>query len=172
MFRVPARSVIEAGDISHARASDINHRRMRNPRGKPVALSLQTYSILPKIREVEVILRLKDASDLVREVHPELCFAALSGGKSSFEPMEHAKRSGKGQKERRALIERVLGCDFDTYGGYEKKSVSADDILDAAVAAITGWSNDLKKLPGEIAAEDRSRPEMVYAHHVQFGKTS
>ena len=42
VFPVPARSVIEAGDISHARASDINRRRMRNDHGDPVGLTLQT----------------------------------------------------------------------------------------------------------------------------------
>ena len=106
-------------------------------------------------------------------------FAALSGpnGEPSFKPMEHAKDQPEGQKERRELIERILGGDFDAAaivacGDYKKKSVSVNDILDAAVAAITGWSKDLTKLPGRVAAEDRSGPEMLYAHQVQFDKTS
>ena len=48
---------------------------------------------LPKIREVDSLLRESaKARRAVREVHPEICFWALAGGR----PMRHSKKTERG----------------------------------------------------------------------------
>jgi predicted RNase H-like nuclease len=69
----------------------------------------------------------------VREVHPELCFRELAGGK----PMSHHKSSGPGKYERR----KVLTNEFPELNLIEKtgreQRLAIEDILDATVAC---WS--------------------------------
>jgi predicted RNase H-like nuclease len=71
----------------------------------------------------------------VREVHPEICFWGLNGGKS----MNYYKRTPEGFDERLSVIRRVYReCDElvdDALRKYKKRDVNKDDILDALVAA-------------------------------------
>ena len=65
----------------------------RDPADRPVSrayqLSKQSFSLIPKIREVDLIMRSDSiARQKVHEVHPELLFWSMNHGK----PLEHAKR--------------------------------------------------------------------------------
>ncbi len=76
----PCRAALKAHN--HTRASRINHQY--TGRG----LSIQAWSIMAKIHEVDPFLRRKTgARPIIRECHPELCFAALAG-----RPLTHTKR--------------------------------------------------------------------------------
>ena len=65
-------------------------------------LSRQAFAILPKIRDVNLLLQPNPALQMrVREIHPEVCFAIWNYGV----PMKHRKASPAGRTEREQLID-------------------------------------------------------------------
>ena len=95
VFATPARPVLAAKTYEEAcRLS-----RASAPGAK--AISRQTYGILPKIREIDDLLRSRaELRAIVREVHPEVCFAELAGA-----PMRHAKKTSAGKSNGGARCE-------------------------------------------------------------------
>ena len=160
VFPVPVRSALTAE--TYEEASEKN----RKASGKK--LSKQTYAIMPKIREMDSLLRgSAKAQRVVREVHPEICFWALAGGS----PMRHNKKTRRGFDERVAVLERfhpsAVRCFDEIRTGYPRRSdLADDDILDAMAVAITASANRgaLRTLP-ELPVEDSCGlpMEMVYA---------
>lgn len=70
-------------------------------------LSKQAFAILPKIREVDQVVRQEPAlQQRLREVHPEVSFALWKG-----QAMQHRKSRALGRAEREDIIEtRWPGC--------------------------------------------------------------
>jgi predicted RNase H-like nuclease len=102
---------------------------------------------------------------LVREVHPEICFWGLNGGKS----MNYYKRTPEGLYERLEVIRRVYKeCEVlvdDALWKYKKSDVKKDDILDALVAAVTARCGfkGLKTIPDAPEHDETGLPmEIVY----------
>ena len=98
-------------------------------------MSLQAWAIVPKIREIDSLLREDpELRTRVREVHPEVSFYFLAGGR----PMRHGKKSRAGREERRVLLEPVFGH-WLSAALEERRRMSAaeDDVLDAFVALWT-----------------------------------
>ncbi len=128
VFPTPVRAALEGR--SYAEACALSRARC----GK--GLSKQTYAILDRIRDVDASLRGSEALRArVREVHPELCFCVWNGS----EPMQHAKRTAEGARDRKALIAQVFGS--EAFGRVRAKQrpgmVADDDILDAFAALWT-----------------------------------
>lgn len=96
-------------------------------------LSRQTFGILPKIDEVDAALS-SALQGVVREVHPELCFAEANSGT----PMTHSKKTSTGRTERVALL-RHLGfvAPLQLLGAKRPKGTKSDDLLDACIACWT-----------------------------------
>jgi predicted RNase H-like nuclease len=94
VFPTPVRAVLGARTYTEALAAS------RAASG--VGLSRQAWNLVPKIREVEAVVR-QVGSGRLREVHPELAFAALTGA-----PLAHPKRSPLGQLERRVALASAL----------------------------------------------------------------
>jgi predicted RNase H-like nuclease len=65
-------------------------------------LSIQSFNILPKIREVDRLMT-PDVQQRVHEAHPELAFAALAGT-----PMQYNKKTLEGREERRKVFESLF----------------------------------------------------------------
>jgi len=127
VFPAPIRAVLEARDLAEGRAIS------RKVQGK--SISSQLWSIVPKIREVDALLRADpSARRCVREVHPEVSFAAWNG-----KPMQHPKKSAAGRAERRALVDGYFGGDaFDAVRRQLRvRDVAHDDVLDAFAALWT-----------------------------------
>ncbi len=100
-------------------------------------LSKQGFAILPKIAEVNDFLT-PQLQERIFEVHPEVSFAALNGGK----PILAKKATPAGFAERYALlVERsgfsVVSDKFAASHIAPGMNVHADDMLDAIVAAWT-----------------------------------
>jgi predicted RNase H-like nuclease len=129
VFRAPCRPAIYAK--TYKEASDINEQLT----GK--RLPCQTWNIIPKIREVDILLsEHESARSRVREIHPEICFWALAG-----RPMEQSKKTRGGFSERKQVLQSVypytddvISCALSTY---RRKEVAKDDVLDALAAAVT-----------------------------------
>jgi predicted RNase H-like nuclease len=130
VFPAPCRDALDAP--SHKTASEINWDR--TGRG----LSRQAWNICSKIKQVNDFLRSNPAALLVlKETHPELCFAKLNGDK----PMEHSKKKLPGYEERLKLL-RTICKSSDSIAEkaiheHYRKDVAKDDILDALVLAVT-----------------------------------
>lgn len=129
-------------------------------------LSSPAWGIVPKIAEVDSLLeQCPDLRQLLIEVHPELLFWALNGGK----PMMHPKKKKEGRQERMAILMDLAPGISDAYKealkGWPRKEVGKDDIIDAFAAAVTGslGAGRLDSIPGEPEFDARGIPmRMVY----------
>jgi predicted RNase H-like nuclease len=126
VFTPPLRPMLVA--VSRAAASRVRHRL----EGKRV--SIQAWAIVPKIREVDRLLRGDPARRrIIREAHPELCFFFLNGGR----PMREPKKTAGGQAERVALLGRWCGAAPGALDERRRLGCQADDIVDALVLLWT-----------------------------------
>ena len=119
VFLTPPRAVLEAPDITVARA------RSRTLSGG--SISTQAWALHETILEADPIAQ---HDPRVREVHPEVSFAALAG-----RPLAEPKSSWAGVVHRRQLLMTAGIIIPDELGPAGVAGVA--DILDAAVAA---WS--------------------------------
>ncbi len=96
-------------------------------------LNKQSFFITSKIREVDRAMT-AELQQRVREIHPELSFWSLAGGKSA----KYSKKSVAGRNERIALLSLIFS-DLEQFvsRARQPKKVAPDDILDALAAAWT-----------------------------------
>jgi predicted RNase H-like nuclease len=119
-------------------------------------LSQQAWALTRKILQVDRYLDLADGR--VYEVHPEMCFRALSGT-----PVQASKHTWAGQAQRRGLLERAGTRVPDELG--RAGAAAPDDVLDAAVAA---WSAHRiangrgVSLPHPPQRDPRGRPVAIW----------
>jgi predicted RNase H-like nuclease len=119
-FAVP-RAVWEAPDPATARARCIEL--------TGASVSAQTLAIGAKVLEADALARVDPR---LREVHPEVSFAALAGA-----PLRHPKSSWSGLQQRLALLG---GAGIELPGDLGPAGEAGpDDVLDAAIVA---WSAD------------------------------
>ncbi len=160
VFSPPCRQALTATD--YASACRINEQNC----GRKI--SIQTWNIVPKIKEVDDFMqRTPAARGIVRETHPEICFWAMAGGRA----MAHNKKRADGRKQRldllrrmyrpsERLLEHALTC-------YPRRQLAADDVLDALVNAMAALSlqNNPATLPAKPPADRCGLPmEMVLPH--------
>jgi predicted RNase H-like nuclease len=132
VFSVPSRAAIHAGEYGDA--CRIAEATSEPPR----KVSKQLFHIAPKIREVDAALRAApSAANQVFEVHPELAFWRLNGGRALTEPKKVKSRPYEpGLALRRGLL-IAAGLPGDVVHSAPPKGAGADDLLDAlACAAI------------------------------------
>jgi len=129
VFSAPVRGVL--GATSYAQAAACS--RASSPH--TLALSQQSFAILPKIAEVDDLVT-PDLQDRVVEVHPECCFAEMNGG----EGLAERKKSREGRTARLALLceHWAPGVDLvELVEGHRSRGVQRDDVVDAMVACWT-----------------------------------
>jgi predicted RNase H-like nuclease len=132
VFSIPCRPAIYAA--TYADACQIAAASSDPPR----KVSKQLFNIAPKIREVDEALRARPGiASGVFEVHPELAFWRLNGGRALTEPKKiKSKPYEPGLALRRGLL---IDAEFapDIVNAVPPKGAAADDLLDAlACAAI------------------------------------
>lgn len=128
VFLVPCRPAVYAATFPEANALS------RQWMGKGV--SLQTWNVCSKIREMDQFLHCHGCGQLFRESHPELAFAWLAGG----EPLLSKKQGCGGRQERLDLL-RAAQPDMGDWlctaiRTIPNRLARPDDILDAAVLAL------------------------------------
>ena len=157
VFSVPCRQAVEAyrdapGDKFAKK--EVGKRISREFTGG--SLSEQTWGIVPKIAEVDSFLREnKDAQELFREMHPEVCFRAFSK-----ESLRHSKKKPQGFAERMAILLKHLSNAKEIFDGIRnchRYGVGKDDILDALVGALTAKLG-YKILPPNPPQDSRGLP--------------
>ena len=130
-------------------------------------IGVQTWGIVPKIREVDQFLRTTpEAKEKIREIHPEVLFWALNGRVA----MTYNKKRHEGFVERLQVLRRHFPqCDelvTEALSIFSRDQVAKDDILDALAAAITGMCGNghLVTFPEEPERDSEGLPmEMVYS---------
>ena len=98
-------------------------------------LSEQTIAIIPKMREVdEFLLSNEEYMNVIRESHPEVCFARLNG-----EVLMTNKSEKEGITDRVQVLSRYLQGVSEEYVRTSAKKLGCkpDDILDAVCLAVT-----------------------------------
>ncbi len=120
VFLTPVRATL--GVRQHTRASTINQEHTGQ------GLSIQAFSLLPKIQEVDDWL--PKAPCRVVEVHPEVSFTELAG--TPLPP----KKTWSGAETRREHLAKA-GIILTGLLAEAGREAAVDDILDAAVAAWT-----------------------------------
>ena len=127
VFSAPRRPMLEAD--SHAAACAIGRA------GDGKALSQQAWALVPKLREVDGLLRERpDLVATVKEIHPELCFHQMAGGSA----MAHPKKSLLGGTERLAALQPHFGdAPNQALSTLRRLRCQSDDILDAFAALWT-----------------------------------
>jgi predicted RNase H-like nuclease len=128
VFAPPVRATLAAD--SYQRALTLNRSSSRFT----IGLSRQTYSILPKLREVHDAMT-PDLQARIREVHPELSFAIMNGGV----PLDVSKRTPAGIARRVALLEAFFPDVRGALVCFASSGVGKDDLLDAYAAAWSAW---------------------------------
>lgn len=152
IFPIPTREAVYAA--TYAEANEKNAERI----GKK--LSKQTWNIVYKIREVDLLLRSDPAArEKLVEIHPEVLFWGFTG-----RPMTYAKNAKIGTRliginERLAILEQLYAGAKTIYergvAAYPRSAVSRDDVIDALAAAVAGWL----WLQGEALTPIIAKPE-------------
>ncbi len=157
VFPVPCRKALNAP--CHKAASKIN--QDNTGRG----LSIQAWSIIPKIKKVDDFLYSnKDMLSVIKETHPELCFAMLDNDN----PMQYSKKCNLGYEERLGLLRKICKSTdeiVDKALHYRRKDVAKDDILDALVLAVTAsfGRDNLRSIPEAPEFDANGLPmQMLY----------
>jgi predicted RNase H-like nuclease len=116
------------------------------PFGPGLGVSAQSHSLGARILHVT---RLAREDSRFREVHPEVSFRAMNGGR----PLDHRKKSAAGALKRAELLRRE-GIELDDLT--EAGSAPLDDVLDAAAVAwsahriLAGTARSLPDPPEEL----------------------
>ncbi len=138
------------------------------------SLPIQTLEITFKIAEVDNLLP-RNAAPYIREIHPEICFWALTGGN----PIVPKKDTQSGMAARIAALNGVEVPAQEIFDNalarFPRGQVRNDDILDALAAAVTAYRgslNEFQTLPEPHRRNEQNLPtrdatndlamEMVY----------
>ncbi|WP_254525780.1 DUF429 domain-containing protein [Natrinema caseinilyticum] len=149
VFYPPCRTAAEHSD--YQQASDEHRDKIGN------GLSQQAHSIGPKILEVADVVG-ERYDGVVRESHPELCFATLNG-----QPIAYSKSSDRGRGLRMKLLSDELEDAEERYRDareeYLLEEVRRDDILDSMVLAVGARKGDLTTVPTNPSPDE---PRIYY----------
>ncbi len=130
VFSVPSRAAVFAGDYADA------CRLAAQTSDPPRKVSKQLFNIAPRIREIDVLLReFPAAAARVFEVHPEVAFWRMNGGRALGEPKKVRSRPYEpGLALRRGLL-IGSGLPHDAVNLPPPKGAGPDDLLDALACA-------------------------------------
>ncbi|MGD9899965.1 MAG: DUF429 domain-containing protein [Calditrichaceae bacterium] len=137
IFPAPCREAVYTSNYKDA--SMINLKTL----GKK--LSVQTWNIIPKIRQADLLLSSKgDARRKMHESHPEICFQSLNK-----EPLKNSKKTIPGINERLQILNNVHPSFTEIYNTalsrFRRSDVAKDDILDALILAVSAASPPEKR---------------------------
>ena len=157
VFSPPIRSVLSVADYHSANT------RSRELSGR--GLSRQTFNIMPRIAELDALMRADHAArKVIREAHPEVCFRGLAGG-----PMAHSKRTTPGFDERLAVLSQfwpqTSAAVREALAEFPRAVLARDDVLDALALAIVAArpKAQLRSLPGTPVQDRCGLPmQMIY----------
>jgi predicted RNase H-like nuclease len=158
VFPAPVRGVLACPDHDSAKIASIA--------ASGSSIGIQSWNIVPKIRDADEQLQVDpNRQCLMRECHPELCFATLGSG-----PVKIRKKRVAGRTARLGILREWLPLSDEIYHcgleQFPRKMVASDDLIDAMVCAVTAagvWDGSLRTLPELPEHDGRGLAmEMVY----------
>lgn len=134
VFSVPARAALQAQD--YRQACELASATSDPPR----KISRQLFMIAPKIREVDEVLRADmRLAARVYEVHPELAFWRLNGGRPLDEPKKVKSRPYEAGLALRRDLLIAAGLPRQLVEATPPPGAAADDLIDAMACATIAW---------------------------------
>ncbi|MBA1155108.1 DUF429 domain-containing protein [Microvirga mediterraneensis] len=132
VFAIPSRRAVETTD--YGEACGVAAATSDPPR----KVSRQGFALFQKIREIDALLRARpDLVSRVHEVHPELAFWALNGGRALDRPKKvKGTPYGPGMALRSDLLRRSGLCPGSLIDAPPPRGAAQDDLLDA-LAGLT-----------------------------------
>jgi predicted RNase H-like nuclease len=130
VFSVPSRKAVTASGDDYALAC----RLARDTSDPPRAVAKQCFHLFPKMREIDALMT-PQLEARVYEVHPELAFWRLAGGRAMALPKKvKGSPNPAGLLERTMLLE-LLGFPAALFAPPRPRGVAWDDAVDAAASA-------------------------------------
>ncbi len=163
VFPPPTRAAIQAE--TYPQACAINQRLTGS------RFTVQTWHIVPKIREIDsLLLDNVSARSRIRESHPEVAFWMLVGGR----PMWYPKRQLVGRAERLACLRAGFppaDAIFEQVKrDFPSRDVAPDDIVDALVLAVmASGEGPLVSVPVMPEFDDRGLPMEIVVRQMVCG---
>jgi predicted RNase H-like nuclease len=146
LFTPPCREAVYAE--SYQEANRINRSVCRK------GISIQCWNIVPRIREMDTLLREKPhLKDCVFEAHPELSFVFFNHNK----PLSFSKKTAEGRQERLNLLINH-NPDYEGYFQHGRRAfsstqASSDDLIDALCLTLLGNSRNKQLMQPLMDAE-------------------
>lgn len=170
-----ARSVFWTPCRAAAAANTYEQSKQANQECRGDSLSSQAWGLIPRIQEVDQLLRdHEEAQETIIESHPEVCFAAFHTGDSL--PSKH---DTAGIEERLATLEMVNDSIPEIYSRLEATHIkeppswarrigasNRDDLVDAIALALTAelGADGFNTLPEDPPTDAEGLPmQIVYA---------
>ena len=100
--------------------------------GREFGLNLQSFGILPKVRELDQIMT-PGLQFRIREAHPEVSFFTMAG----LAPARAGKKKAEGRDERVNLLKQYFFQVESGLGRFPASKATTDDILDAYACSWT-----------------------------------
>lgn len=166
IFNTPCRQSVYTEDYFDA--SCINKQVL----GK--GLSKQSFAICNQIREIDEMLeKLPEYKEKIKESHPEVCFAILSSEGKYIEPIYESKHTEDGRFIRMRVLEQYYDQTpefIDYISEHPKLGKIVEDCIDALCLAVTGMlglKRGFRSIPERPALDRRGLlMQMVYAEKI------
>lgn len=130
VFSVPSRAAVMADDYRRSCAVALL------TSVPPKKVSKQCFHLFPKIREIDRLMT-PQLEARVYEAHPELAFRRLNGDRPMALPKKVKSRPSLPGIEERATLLAAHGYDRGFLNQPLPRGVGRDDLIDAAVLALT-----------------------------------
>ncbi len=147
VFPVPCRQAVYGATKEERLAANV---RVLNKK-----FTSQTDAIIPKMREVDEFLQANPRfKNVIRESHPEVCFARLNGS-----VLMTSKHDSEGIRERISVIREYLPgvTEEQIQSVCRKMRCNADDVTDSICLAVTAelmLQEKAEPIPAEPMADD------------------
>lgn len=129
VFSVPSRAAVYCDDYWEA------CRVALETSDPPRKVSKQAFHLFPKIREIDCLMSV-ELEARVFEVHPEVAFWRLNGGRAMSLPKKvKGRANGPGLDQRRDLL-LEYGFSREFLDQKPPRGAARDDLLDACVATV------------------------------------
>jgi len=149
VFTAPCRKAVLSGNYNSAKK--INQRITKR------SISIQSWNISKKIKELDEFLRIQKKNKvLIKESHPEFCFINLN----NKDPLIYSKKTKEGYLERLSILKRkeknIESIIEKSLENFKKEKVKKDDILDSIALALSSknWQNNGSRIISQNPKKD------------------
>lgn len=164
VFWTPCREAVESETYEEAKQA--------NQACRGDSLSSQAWGLIPRIREVDRLLRDDDeARETILESHPEVCFAVFYPGETlpskhdNTGAEERLRALGTVDESVPAVYDDLVATQIESRPSWSRRigNANRDDLLDALVLALTAkrGAGNYKRLPADPPTDGKGLPMQI-----------